>query len=56
MSEERRRHIITRSLSGLIPYTIATALAVVSPYLTIGICFAVAGYYALPIASGGSDE
>jgi uncharacterized membrane protein len=55
MSEERRRQIITRSLFGLVPYAIATALAVVSPYLTIGICTALACYYALPLASG-SDQ
>jgi TMEM175 potassium channel family protein len=56
MSDERRRQIITRNLFGIIPYMIATALAVVSPYLTIGICFALAGYYALPLASGGGES
>jgi len=55
MSDARRRQIITRGLFGLAPYTVATALSVVSPYLTIGICFAIAGYYALPIASGGDQ-
>jgi uncharacterized membrane protein len=55
LSEERRRRIITRNLFGLAPYTIATALAAVSPYITIGICTALACYYALPLASG-SDQ
>jgi uncharacterized membrane protein len=55
LSDERRRQVITRSVFGLVPYAIATALAVVSPYLTIGICTALACYYALPVASG-SDQ
>jgi uncharacterized membrane protein len=50
---ERRRQILLRSILGLIPYAAATALAFVSPYITLGICAAVAAYYALPIASGG---
>jgi uncharacterized membrane protein len=55
MTDERRRQVITRSVIGLAPYALATALAVVSPYITIGICTALAGYYALPLASG-SDQ
>jgi hypothetical protein len=31
---------------------IATALAPVSPYLTIAICASVAAFYALPVATG----
>jgi uncharacterized membrane protein len=49
---ERRRQILSRGVLGLIPYALATGLAFVSPYVTLGICFAVAGYYALPIAFG----
>jgi uncharacterized membrane protein len=49
---ERRRQILSRSVIGLIPYGIATALAVVSPYVTLGICSALAVFYALPVASG----
>ncbi len=52
---ERRRRILTRSISGVGPYTIATALAVVSPYVTLGICAALAGFYALPIASRAGE-
>jgi uncharacterized membrane protein len=55
LPEERRRQIMSRGLTGLIPYTVATALAPVSPYITIAICFAVAAFYALPVASGGGD-
>ncbi len=55
LSLHRRRQILMRSISGLIPYVAATALAFVSPYITLGICAAVAAYYALPIASGGTQ-
>jgi uncharacterized membrane protein len=51
---ERRRQILARSVSGVIPYAIATALAAVSPYLTVAICLALALFYALPIGSGGN--
>ncbi len=37
---------------GQIPYALATALAFVSPYITLVICAACAVYYALPVASG----
>jgi uncharacterized membrane protein len=52
MSKERRRKIVDRAALGLIPYAVATALALVSAYATLGICAAVAVYYALPLASG----
>ena len=50
---ERRRQILRRTLSGVIPYAVATALAIVSPYATVAICAALAVFYAFPIASGG---
>jgi uncharacterized membrane protein len=53
LSEERRRQILGRGLAGLIPYAVATALAVASSYATLVICGAVAVFYALPVASGG---
>jgi uncharacterized membrane protein len=49
-----RRRVLSRSLTGLVPYLVATLLAIVSPYATLVICAAVAVFYALPIASGGS--
>jgi uncharacterized membrane protein len=55
LSLERRRHILNRVRLGLIPYAIATALAFVSAYLTLGICAALALYYATPVASGRND-
>jgi uncharacterized membrane protein len=51
---EERRRVLSRSLTGLVPYLVATVLAVLSPYLTLAICAAVAVFYALPVASGGS--
>jgi uncharacterized membrane protein len=56
LSSERRRQILTRGISGTVPYAIATALAVVSSYATLIICAAIAVFYALPIASGGSEQ
>jgi uncharacterized membrane protein len=56
LSEERRRQILARSITGVVPYTIATALAVVSSYVTLAICLALAVFYAFPIASGGPDQ
>ncbi len=55
LTPERRRQILRRSIVGLVPYAIATALAPLSAYVTVSICAAVAVYYALPIASGGSQ-
>jgi uncharacterized membrane protein len=52
MPEQERRRILSRSISGLAPYALATGLAAVSPYVTLIICGAVAVYYSLPIASG----
>jgi uncharacterized membrane protein len=56
MTPERRRQILTRTVSGVVPYAIATALAAVSSYATLIICAAIAVFYALPIGSGGSEE
>lgn len=53
LSLDSRRRILSRSIRGLIPYAVATALAFVSAYATLAICGALAIYYALPIASGG---
>ena len=55
LSYERRRQILVRSVAGVVPYAIATALAVVSAYATIAICGALAVFYAFPIGSGGVE-
>jgi uncharacterized membrane protein len=56
LSLEERRRILSRSLTGLVPYLVATVLAVVSAYATLAICAAVAVFYALPIAAGLTRE
>jgi len=48
MPEELRRRILRRNATGIGPYVIATALAPVSAYATVGICLAIAVFYALP--------
>jgi TMEM175 potassium channel family protein len=55
LTEERRRQILTRSVSGVAPYAVATALAAVSAYVTLAICAAIAAFYATPIGSGGAE-
>ena len=55
LSVARRRQILVRSVSGVIPYAIATALAAVSSYLTLAICAGLGVFYAFPIGSGGSQ-
>jgi TMEM175 potassium channel family protein len=52
---EQRRHILFRSLTGVIPYGIATALALVSPYLTLAICIGLAIFYAFPLGFSDAD-
>jgi uncharacterized membrane protein len=51
LSLETRRRIFRRTVAGLLPYVVATALAAVSQYLTLAITAAVAVYYALPLAA-----
>ena len=54
MELAERRRILSRSVSGVLPYALATALAFVSPYVTLAICAALAAFYATPVASGGT--
>jgi hypothetical protein len=48
----RRRQLLGRGLAGVIPYALATALAFISPYITLAICGIIAAFYAHPVASG----
>ncbi|MGO9902746.1 MAG: TMEM175 family protein [Solirubrobacteraceae bacterium] len=50
LSEQQRRKILRRSLTGLLPYAIATAIAPLLPYVTFAICGLVAVFYASPAA------
>jgi hypothetical protein len=52
----RRRAILRRNLLGLVPYALATAAALISPYLTLVLCALVAVYYALPVTAGDGPE
>jgi hypothetical protein len=51
LDEHIRRLTLKRGVVGLVPYAIATAMAVITPYLTLAICAAVAVFYASPAAS-----
>jgi uncharacterized membrane protein len=53
--QTRRRQILLRSISGLIPYAVATAIAPLSADVTLIICAAIAVFYSLPIAAGGPE-
>ena len=48
LSEPQRRRLVRRNATGLLPYVVALVLAPLSPYATLGICAAVAVFYALP--------
>jgi uncharacterized membrane protein len=52
LDERLRRLTLKRGVVGLLPYALATALALISPYVTLAICAAVAVFYASPVASG----
>jgi uncharacterized membrane protein len=54
LSEDDRRAILMRGVTGLAPYALATVVAFASPYATLVICGAVAAFYALPRASADS--
>jgi uncharacterized membrane protein len=48
IDEDWRRAIYERNRVGLVPYAIAMAAALLSPYVTLAICGAIAVFYALP--------
>ena len=50
LGSQRRREILLRTVTGLIPYAVAVAIAPVSAYATLAICGAVAVFYALPVS------
>jgi uncharacterized membrane protein len=51
LTPEHRRRLMARSIGGITPYVLATALAPVSALASLVICGAVAAFYALPVAS-----
>ena len=48
LTPEVRQAVLRRNAMGLLPYAVASAGGVVSPYLTLAICAGVAVFYALP--------
>lgn len=54
IAPETARRLLFFAALGQIPYVLAVALAVVSPYITLAICAAAAVYYSLPIATRGA--
>ena len=55
LTHERRRELVARGFTGVVPYVIATAVAPLSSYATLIICGGVAVFYALPLATGGAS-
>jgi len=52
LTPEVRSAVLRRNARGLLPYALATVGAILSPYLTLIICGAVAVFYALPATTG----
>jgi uncharacterized membrane protein len=55
LSDAARRRGLHYAALGQIPYLIATVLAFLTPYITLGICAACAVYYSFPIASRATE-
>lgn len=55
VDERVRLRTLRLAALGVVPYLFAVALAPVSPYISLGICAALAIYYALPVASDSGD-
>lgn len=55
LTHDRRRKLVGRGFTGVVPYAIATAVAPLSAYATLIICGAIAVFYALPVATGGAS-
>jgi uncharacterized membrane protein len=51
MTADARRAVLRRNAIGLVPYAFATVGALLTPYLTLAICAAVAAFYAVPSAT-----
>jgi uncharacterized membrane protein len=56
LTPELRLWILRRNAVGLLPYAIATAGAVLSQYLTLALCAAVAVFYALPATTSDVES
>jgi uncharacterized membrane protein len=56
LTSDQRNWVLRRNAAGLVPYAIATPAAILSPYLTLAICAAVAIFYALPGTTSDAPE
>jgi uncharacterized membrane protein len=56
LTPELRSWVLRRNAAGLLPYAIATAAAILSPYLTLAICAFVAVFYALPATTSDVQQ
>jgi uncharacterized membrane protein len=56
LTPELRRVVLRRNFAGLPPYAIATAAALLSPYVTLAICGALAVFYAAPVTTSDLHE
>jgi uncharacterized membrane protein len=56
MPADARRVILIRGIAGVVPYFAATVLALVSSYVSLALCAAIAFFYALPFATAGDRE
>jgi uncharacterized membrane protein len=51
ISDAERHLLLRRAVSGVIPYAVAVALAIISPYASLAVCGAVGVFYAFPAAN-----
>ena len=47
--------VLRRNLTGVAPYAVAAIAALLSAYVTLGICAAIAIFYALPSTTADAD-
>jgi len=55
LTPEVRRSVLRRNAIGVAPYSLATLGAIITPYLTLAICAALAAFYALPSTTSDHD-
>jgi uncharacterized membrane protein len=48
LTADLRKAVLRRNAIGILPYVVATLGAIVTPYIALAICAAVAAFYALP--------
>jgi uncharacterized membrane protein len=56
LTPDLRRAVLVRNAAGIPPYVIATLAGIASPYITLGICAAIAVFYAAPATTSDVHE